>query len=195
MEKSSTRALWSPLFLCTQSVVSTKGSIGRAYTQVKASVSQLPGSLSVPYKPGCGRQWELPQIPAGESKCLSIYPHPTRAYLWSSTSQISYCLSHRVNSFRIAQLSVQRVNGWGTGQITCQTVSSAHWLLWFITISIQAVSVLAWVMTIVLVGRLPWLSFCILGIYGNFPHSSAGHRGHDRNRVGGICSICILYRA
>ena len=48
---------------------------------------QLPDcqGSSVPYEPGLGRQWGLPQAFASEPKCLSTNPDPMRAYSWSFT--------------------------------------------------------------------------------------------------------------
>lgn len=59
--------------------------------------------VSVLYKWESERQWGLPQ-PSGEPKFLDprglIYDLPPSAF---------HCLNHRVNPFRIAQLSVQRI--------------------------------------------------------------------------------------
>lgn len=57
--------------------------------------------------------------------------------------------------------------------ITSQTtLSSAHWLLWFLHVYIQIVSVLGWGVTAVHVDRLPQMDPSVLqGISGNFPSS------------------------
>ena len=105
MEKSSTRPLWLPLFLHTKSAISTKGSVARTYIQVK---HQLPICQGV-----C-------QCLISSKNCLrflqvnpNVFPYiltPQGLFVVIHFSD-SYCLSYRVNSFRIAQLSVQRVNG------------------------------------------------------------------------------------
>lgn len=56
---------------------------------------------------------------------------------------VCHCPSHRINPFRTAQLSMQRVMGQSSGVITSQTVlSSAPGPLRFLPASIQTVSVL-----------------------------------------------------
>lgn len=65
-------------------------------------------------------------------------------------TSISHCPSNRVNPYRTAQLSVQRVNTQGSLVTTSQTTQSlVHWLLQFNPVSIQIVSVSNGIVTIV----------------------------------------------
>lgn len=97
--------------------------------------------VSAPHELGCGRQWGLPQVPAGRLKCFSTYPAPPEL-----TTIIHPLACHgpsrRINPSRTAQLSMQRVTCQGSGVITSQTALSSVHGPRFLPASIQMVSVL-----------------------------------------------------
>lgn len=70
---------------------------------------------------------------------------------------VSHCLSHRVTSFYTAQLSLHKTNGHSSHVRTNQTAISAHWLLWFVHVSIQIVSVEGWMAIAIQTDALPQL--------------------------------------
>ena len=74
---------------------------------------------------------------------------------------------------------MQKVNGQSLWVITSQaTLNLAHWRLWFIPVSIQMVSVLAWMVTAVHLGTLPLTKpACIPGISYSFPTPYLGTTG------------------
>lgn len=139
--------------------------------------------------------------------CLRLWQVNSNVFLYILTAQglfmiihpsAFHCPNNRVNFFRTSQLSVQRVNSQASRAVTSQiALSSAHWLLWFIFISIQMVSVLSWIVNAVHVSRFTahldpsytrhqW-EFVAFSVYRS--------HGLPQDWGRGICRIYILCKA
>ena len=167
-------ALQWTLLLCSRSAVSTGVSVAKVHSQARTSASWLPGAVNASW----AGMWKTVRTALGSCRWTQMSFHiswPHKGLFMIIHPSAFHYLSHRVNPFRTAQLSVQRVNSQNSLVITRQpALTSAHWLWWL----------------------LFFPGICIPSIRGNFPHSlSTGHRGCHRNRGGSIWRIYMLFRA
>lgn len=111
--------------------------IARACTRARAPISWLPGGVDI-----LGA-WTLKTVGNASGFCRQnpqVFPYilTPRWLIHDQSPLTSHCPGHRVNAFRTAQLSMQRINSQESRVTFRQTALSwTLWQLWFVMVSIR----------------------------------------------------------
>ena len=105
-------SFYSPLLLYLQ-----KGQSVELISERGKHLSDCQG-ISVPYGPGCGKEWRLAQVLARQIRCLSIYPDHTGVYSnpWLPTVWVIGLIPLEHPNFRCKGLMV-RAHRWSLAKL------------------------------------------------------------------------------